>query len=168
MKKILYIMMALMSAAIVAQEAIYAKPLRLHILANSDSPADQRVKLMVRDAILETTAEEFDTVLTEREAEASVEENLAEILETADAVLQENGFRYTASAELGSFLFPERQYSQRTYPAGEYRALRITLGEGEGHNWWCVLYPPLCPTDVSGEEIELKSYLAEWLKGVFS
>lgn len=168
MKKIIWIMFALLAVGVCALEGIYANPLRLHILANSDAPADQQVKLRVRDAILEHTAESFGTVLTEEDAEQYVREHMEEIIEIADGVLKENGFDYKAAAELGSFGFPLREYADRTYPAGEYRALRITLGDGAGHNWWCVLYPPLCVTDVYGEDVEIRSYFVDWLKGVFA
>ena len=168
MRLILWIMIMLAALGSVALEEVYAEPFRLHILANSDSYADQQVKLKVRDAILEQTAEDFDGVFAESDAEIFAAEHMEELIKTANAVLAENGFDYTASAEIGGFAFPERTYGERIYPAGEYRALRITLGEGKGHNWWCVLYPPLCVTDVETETVEIRSYFADWLRGVFS
>lgn len=168
MKKILFAVIALMAITAGTLEMLYANPLRLHILANSDAPEDQQVKLLVRDAILEKTSKDFQLALSEADAEASAEVNLEEILQTANEVLEEHGFSYRASAELGSFEFPERTYAERTYPAGEYRALRVTLGAGEGHNWWCVLYPPLCTTNFTEKDVEIRSYLAEWLKGIFT
>lgn len=168
MRIILWIMIGLMALGSVALEEIYAEPFRLHILAHSDDYADQQVKIKVRDAILRETEEVFRGAFAEEQAEKYAAEHLEKLVRIANEVLRENGFTYTASAEVGSFLFPERTYGARIYPAGEYRALRITLGEGNGHNWWCVLYPPLCMTEITGEDAEIRSYFADWLKGVFS
>lgn len=113
---------------------------RLHIIANSDSDADQAVKLMVRDAVIN----EVDcSVLTPDEAAQKA-------AETARRVLFENGFTYGAYGEFTKMNFPVRQYRDLTLPAGEYNAVRIVLGSGSGHNWWCVLYPPLCVEDEKG------------------
>jgi len=167
MKKVLYIVILVFAAALVCQTAVYSQPLRLHILANSDSPADQKVKLAVRDVILRETAAQFNAVLTEEQAEERVAENIEQILAAANEELKTQGFAYRATAELGTYDFPTRVYSARTYPAGKYRALRIVLGEGAGHNWWCVLYPPLCMVNTDPEKTEIRSFLYDWLKGVF-
>ena len=169
MKRTSYILLCLLAFLLAASAALYARPLRLHILANSDSLADQAVKLKVRDAILRETGEEFSGVLTEQGAEAAVNRNLSRIEETADRVLRDNGFSYGVSSELGTFDFPEREYAERTYPAGKYRALRLKLGNGEGHNWWCVLFPPLCMVNTQpGDDVEYRSFLMDWLKGVWN
>lgn len=140
--------------------------LRLHIIANSDSAADQEVKLAVRDAVLGCV-----------EAGASAEETRryilshgAELLETAENTLRENGFSYGAQLMLGNYDFPDRQYGDTLYPAGSYSALRIILGEGAGHNWWCVLFPPLCivtaeqqPLPEEGD-IEFESTILKWFR----
>lgn len=167
MKKVLFIVIGILAAVLMCITAAYAAPLRLHVVANSDSAADQKVKLAVRDVILRETAAQFDAVLTEAQAEECVRENLDRIVAAANAELRSQGFSYSASAELGRFAFPTRVYSDRTYPAGEYRALRVILGEGKGKNWWCVLYPPLCTTVVDRENTEVRSFLYDWLKGVF-
>lgn len=128
----------------VLQPSIAGKILRFHILANSDGDADQRVKKEVRDAVgygispLLAEAESLD------ETEAIAKAHLDEIVDTAEAVLKENGFSYGARASLVTTEFPEKSYGPYTFPAGTYRALEITLGAGEGHNWWCVLYPNMC------------------------
>ncbi len=167
MKKVLFIVICILAAALLCMKAAYARPLRLHVIANSDSAEDQRIKLAVRDVILRETAAQFDAVLTESQAEECVRENLDRIVAAANAELREQGFAYTAAAELGDFNFPTRVYSDRTYPTGEYRALRVVLGEGKGKNWWCVLYPPLCTAVVDHENTEVRSFLYDWLKGVF-
>ena len=123
---------------------VRAGVLRLHVTANSDSPADQAVKLQVRDAVLQAGASCF----TDAESAAQAEERLAPALHTlrltAERVLRENGCDYGAAAALTTEYFGTRSYGDVTLPAGRYRALRITLGSGEGKNWWCVMFPPLC------------------------
>lgn len=116
--------------------------LRLHILANSDSEYDQRLKLMVRDRLLESGL--FESADSLSEAEAIAEEKLDKITDIAEGVLRENGCAHKVSAELADVDFGERTYGDITMPAGRYRALRIKIGSAEGHNWWCVMYPPLC------------------------
>ena len=114
---------------------------RLHIIADSDSGADQSVKLKVRDAVLEEMREMPDISVEK------VTENLDKIEETANRVLRENGFDYAARAMYGKFPFPEKTYKSMTLPAGDYYGVRIVLGSGKGHNWWCVMYPPLCMSE---------------------
>jgi stage II sporulation protein R len=124
---------------------------RLHIIANSDSDEDQSVKLKVRDAILDAQRNQSDS----NAENANTEPNLNEAEKIANAVLRENGFDYTARAEYGKFSFPEKTYKSMTLPAGDYYGVRIILGSGSGHNWWCVMYPPLCFRE--GEETVLSS-----------
>lgn len=121
--------------------------LRLHVIANSDSERDQRIKLAVRDAVVEYEREKNGGQTNAGDAEKNVMEGGGELLETVRRVLRENGADYDAQIMLGSFPFPEREYSGKVYPAGEYRALRIVLGSGGGRNWWCILFPPLCLID---------------------
>ena len=122
--------------------------IRLHILANSDAAADQRVKLMVRDDLLREGEHLFRTVRSPREAGEIVRRNLGFFRRVAEQRLRAEGFTYPARVEYGVFPFPERTYGSLTLPAGQYTALRIVLGRGEGHNWWCVLFPPLCFLDM--------------------
>ncbi len=118
--------------------------LRLHIIANSDSDADQAVKIKVRDRILEETSAVFENKTNLDEAENAVWERLGEFEEIAKSVLCENGFDYGASAELGTDYFETREYESFTLPAGNYRSLIIRLGKAEGKNWWCVVFPAVC------------------------
>ena len=122
--------------------------LRIHILADSDQEADQAVKLQVRDAVLEAINQDFSSDGTLEGTIACLEEEMDRIEETANEVLAEAGMPYQAKAELTEMYFTTREYerdgSTFSMPAGRYQALRITLGSGEGHNWWCVAYPPMC------------------------
>ena len=128
--------------------------IRLHIIANSNSPLDQALKLKVRDRVLAETGELFRTVRSEGEAEFLLTTHLTDVEQVANRVLEEAGAGYKARAEVGIYSFPERTYQTLTLPAGRYRALRLVLGEGQGDNWWCVLFPPLCFVDASvGPEV---------------
>ena len=114
--------------------------LRLHILANSDSPQDQAVKLQVRDALLPL----FEAAASYDDARAFVLAHGAALLARCQTVLVDAGVPYGAQLLLGVSPFPDRTYGGVLFPAGDYDALQIVLGEGAGHNWWCVLFPPLC------------------------
>ena len=122
--------------------------LRIHILADSDQEADQAVKLQVRDAVLEAINQDFSGDGTLEGTIACLEGEMDRIEETANEVLAGAGMPYQAKAELTEMYFTTREYerdgSTFSMPAGRYQALRITLGSGEGHNWWCVAYPPMC------------------------
>lgn len=125
-------------------DEVQGEVLRLHIPANSDSEADQRIKTAVRDYILAEYGELLNGCSTLQQAQSKVQELLPEIETSATQFLSENGFDYTAKAELVTMYFTTREYDTLILPAGEYHALRITLGSGEGHNWWCVIFPQLC------------------------
>ena len=118
--------------------------LRLHIIANSDSDADQSLKLKIRDEILKETGDLFLNCNDLEIAEKTVKENLNSFSDIANRVIEKNGFNYTATASFGKSDFSTRYYDDFTLPAGEYNSLIITLGEGEGKNWWCVVYPTVC------------------------
>ena len=123
---------------------IRSKVIRLHILANSDSEEDQNVKLLVRDALLSCGSELFcGTVRKENASEYLVAEK-DKLVTKANKVLAENGFDYEAEMFLTEEYFTTREYENFTLPAGEYLALKVILGKGEGPNWWCVMFPPLC------------------------
>ncbi len=138
------------------QENLQSNMIRLHIIANSDSDTDQAVKLKVRDEILKA-AREYISGNGEEDSRESIINNLAELEDTANKVLSENGFSYTAQGEYGKFYFPKKTYKSMTLPEGEYYGVRIVLGNGEGHNWWCVMYPPLCITDNGEAELSGES-----------
>ena len=113
--------------------------IRLHIIANSDSDKDQAVKLEVRNAVLNEIRNSSENISREE-----IIKNLDTIEKIAKDTLKQNGFSYDVQAVYGKFDFPKKEYKNMTLPAGEYYGVRIILGNGEGHNWWCVMYPPLC------------------------
>lgn len=118
--------------------------LRLHIIANSNSDADQSVKMLVRDAIIEKGGDIFKDSADIVAATNAAEQNLEFFTDTANKALSENGFDYRAKVSLGQAYFETREYDDFTLPAGYYDSLIITLGEGEGKNWWCVIFPEVC------------------------
>ncbi len=118
--------------------------LRLHVVADSDSETDQRLKLMVRDAVLKKGGEVFDGTVTADEAEKIITPHIDELKAVAEAVLKENGCDYTVDITVGEEYFATRCYEDFTMPAGVYTAVRVNIGSAEGQNWWCVMFPPLC------------------------
>ena len=126
--------------------------LRLHILADSDTEDAQKLKLKVRDGLLQS--EIFEGCDTLAEAELTAAENLDIIEEKAEEILRKNGCFLPVTAELADVVFDERVYEDITMPAGEYRALRVKIGSAQGKNWWCVMYPPLCLPPVCEERCE--------------
>lgn len=138
--------------------------LRLHVIANSDSPGDQAVKRAVRDAVLALVP----ACESEAEAEAYLLTHGRALLAAAEDTLRAHGYDYGAQLMLGRYPFPTRTYGDTVYPAGEYNALRVMLGRGSGANWWCVLFPPLCIVTEKSEplpekdDIEFESSIASW------
>ena len=131
------------------QQQLSDKVLRLHVLANSDSEADQALKRKVRDSVLETASAILEGCPDRETAEQRLSAALPEIEDAARARIAAEGGKQTVTAELRPTVFPTREYEDFTLPAGEYLALRVVLGEGEGHNWWCVVFPPLCAETTS-------------------
>ena len=117
---------------------------RLHILANSDSDCDQNLKLKVRDAVLDYTKNIYKNADSITNAEKLTDENLQKIADKAKKVVEKNGYNYSVKAQIKEMYFDTRYYGSITMPSGKYKALRITIGKGEGHNWWCVMYPCVC------------------------
>lgn len=127
--------------------------LRLHILAASDSEADQTVKLLVRDALLEAGAGIFSGSSTCEEAAEMIINNKEMLESVADEVLKANGMDYTADIYITEEYFDTRQYDGIKLPAGIYKACKVVLGEGAGNNWWCIMFPPLClPAAIKNDE----------------
>lgn len=140
--------------AAIAGGDIPQESIRLRILANSDSASDQAVKRHVRDAVVAEINSWIQSTSTQtiEEARQSIRGHMKDIEKVVAAQLRERGFTYSFKAELDVVAFPTKIYGSKVYPAGDYEALRITLGSGAGQNWWCVLFPPLCFVDaVSGE-----------------
>ncbi len=120
------------------------KTLRLHIIANSDSAEDQAVKLKVRDRVLQEIGTELSEAANKEDALTLLTEKIDVLNKLADEVLTANGKSARSDAYVGRVYFPTRVYEDFTLPAGDYMAVNIVLGDGEGKNWWCVMYPGLC------------------------
>lgn len=126
------------------QQGIAEKVLRFHVRAHSDTVYDQELKLKVRDAVGAQMAGLLADVKNRAECERIVEAQLSAIVQTAESVIREEGYAYEAEAFLREADFPVKSYGAYTFPAGTYRALEVVIGGGEGHNWWCVMYPNMC------------------------
>ena len=126
------------------QDRLAEQVVRLHVLANSDSQADQALKLEIRDHVLDWTTELLAHTENRQEAEALLRGNLLEIEAEAAREVRRLGYEYPVRVELTQAEFPTKEYDGFTLPAGQYLALRVLIGEAAGHNWWCVLFPPLC------------------------
>ena len=149
------------------QEHLAQKVLRFHVLANSDSDEDQELKLQVRDAVLEYMEENMPEEDSADAVKDWARTHIDEIEDVSRGVIAEDGADYPVSAAVTTCWFPDKSYGDVTFPAGNYEALRIEIGEAEGHNWWCVLYPGLCFMDTvnavvpdEGKE-QLKNVLTE-------
>lgn len=137
--------------------------IRLHVIAESDSEEDQAIKLKVRDKLLEYMQEELNKTensFTRDDSEKIIKSKLPVLEQIAKDILKENGKEEIAKAEFGNFPFPTKKYENIELPAGTYNALRITLGKGEGQNWWCVMFPPLCFAGATGGELSDESQKA--------
>lgn len=126
------------------RERLNEQLIRLHVVANSDSQEDQAIKLKVRDAVTESLQKELANISDVSQAKKYLEENLAKLQKIANSTLEAAGFEGSAVVSLCKEAFDTRYYDTFTLPAGVYEALRITIGEGGGHNWWCVVFPTLC------------------------
>ena len=138
------------------EEGVYDSVVRLHILANSDSEEDQALKLEVRDAILDVTAPLLEDCTTRDESETVLREHLDELTETAKNVLEQAGHNDAVAIDFDEEEYPERTYDSFCFPAGTYLSMRVLIGDAEGHNWWCCLFPPICraAATVSKKEAE--------------
>lgn len=125
-------------------EEIAGKVIRFHVLANSDTQADQDLKLKVRDAIGSYMQPRLLGISDIETSRRIIKENLPEIAETAEGIIAQEGYTYDVDASLTVTDFPEKTYGDYTFPAGRYEALEVVIGNGGGHNWWCVMYPNLC------------------------
>lgn len=128
------------------------KVFRVHILANSDSEADQKLKLLVRDALVNAGEEILKDVDSKEEAERLIEKNIPKLKSIAENVVFQNGYDYPIDLEITNMYFDTRHYGNITMPGGFYDALRVKIGKAEGKNWWCVMFPSLCIYSVSKTE----------------
>ncbi len=171
---------SMINRAVAASTEVRSETLRLHIIANSDSDFDQALKLKVRDRILEATGELFADVSGKTEAVAAAEYSSDDIKAIAEEVIAEEGYDYDVQVEVTEMWFETRSYDDFTLPAGDYDAVRIIIGAGEGQNWWCVMYPALCVPGaeesidkygdntefIKGSGYELRFVIIEWVEGL--
>jgi len=130
------------------QESYKEQLIRFHVLANSDSPEDQALKLKVRDRIIREMNPKFEQSRSLQETRDIIRQNLSTIEAVAGEEIALSGSSYTVKAALGESLFPTKSYGSIALPAGTYESLKVVIGKGEGANWWCVLFPPLCFIDL--------------------
>ena len=135
--------------AVQRQDALARKMIRMHVIANSDSDADQTLKLQVRDKVLDYTTAILQRANDMEDAQTQLRDALGRIENIAQREIVNRGYDYPVTAQLASTEFPLKEYDGFSLPAGEYMALRVLIGEAEGQNWWCVVYPPLCMTAAS-------------------
>lgn len=120
------------------------KLIRFHVIANSDSNEDQALKLKVRDGIIEYLQPKLVKSKGIAESEAIIKNEYDKLKEIGENIVLQNGYNYEVKVGIELSKFPAKQYSNIVLPAGEYKALKIIIGEGKGKNWWCVMFPPLC------------------------
>ncbi|WCN38045.1 stage II sporulation protein R [Aneurinibacillus uraniidurans] len=197
-KKFLYIAFALIviimnwegqkeAFALVAKQAVPEQSIRLRILANSDTPEDQQLKRHVRDRVIESVKQWSSEAKNADDARVIIHKHLPELQGVVNRTIQEEGYTYPASVELRATDFPTKMYGTQVFPAGQYEAVRIAIGNAEGQNWWCVLFPPLCFTDISNgdtassdkaaankvdakdkQQVEVRFFLIDWLTRLFA
>ncbi len=131
------------------QSAIADELIRFHVRANSDSEADQQLKLEVKDAVVDYMQVILAGSKDVRESEQIIADNMEKILQVAMGVIHTKGYEYDVTGYMTQEYFPLKTYGDVALPPGDYKAFRIDIGEAEGKNWWCVLYPPLCFVDVT-------------------
>ncbi len=130
---------------------VYDNTIRLRVVANSDSDYDQKLKLTVRDGIIDTAHEIFGECKSRDEARRQISKNMEVLRQKAQEILRENGCDMEVNVRVLTEKVPVRRYSDFVFPAGEYETLRIDLGKAKGKNWWCVMYPPLCVSAATGD-----------------
>jgi stage II sporulation protein R len=141
--------------------ALSAKLIRLHIVADSDTNSAQRLKLLVRDRVLDRLTPALEGCASAADAAAVISRNLKSIESAAEEALREEGCCLPVSAVLKKEVFDKREYDSFTLPAGEYTALRLVIGGGNGHNWWCVVFPPLCLSSAIEDDEDVLAVLNE-------
>lgn len=145
----IFVFISAASYADAVSEDLADSVFRLHVIANSDSKEDQDLKYKVRDSILEYMNTISKGCSSKSEVINMANERKEDLQNIAEEVIRENGYNYTVNIKIGNFAFPTKTYGDISFPAGNYDALRIEIGEAAGQNWWCVMFPPLCFVDVS-------------------
>ena len=146
---ILFIFISAISYVSAVSNNIANGVFRLHVIANSDSPEDQNLKYIVRDELIKYMNTLAKDCTSKQEVIEIAQYNISNFENIAKKTIQDNGFNYNVTVEIGNFDFPTKTYGDITLPAGTYDSLKIKIGKSEGQNWWCVMFPPLCFVDVT-------------------
>lgn len=136
----------------------YANLIRFHVIANSDNNKDQELKMRIRDVLLDIIEPQLTNIISIEDAENYLSNNLSNFSKIAQQEIKKIGYDYTVTAVLDWETYPTRAYGEIIFPAGNYRSLRIIIGEGKGANWWCVLFPPLCFVDITNNIVKNTDY----------
>lgn len=136
---------------------LYSRVLRLHVIANSDDPADQALKIEVKNAVVKMMNREFDNLDNAQEARRKAIQDIPQIKKAAEQMIASRGYDYPVQVSVGDSQFPSKTYGNLVFPPGKYQAVRVIIGEGQGKNWWCVLFPPLCMVTSSDKGLSLDS-----------
>ncbi|WP_081413227.1 stage II sporulation protein R [Aneurinibacillus terranovensis] len=143
--------------AVFASGEVPRQSIRLRILANSDSPEDQQLKRQVRDQVIENVKKWSGEEENIQQARVIIQKHIPELQAIVNRMIKEKGFDYTATVQLRPTDFPTKMYGTQVFPAGQYEAVRIAIGQAAGQNWWCVLFPPLCFADIANGDTVTKS-----------
>lgn len=146
---ILFIFISAISYVSAVSNNIANGVFRLHVIANSDSPEDQNLKYIVRDELIKYMNTLAKDCTSKQEVIEIAQNNISNFENIAKKTIQDNGFNYNVTVEIGNFDFPTKTYGDISLPAGTYDSLKIKIGKSEGQNWWCVMFPPLCFVDVT-------------------
>lgn len=133
------------------------KIIRLHVVANSDSPEDQAIKLHIRDAIIKELEPKLENLKNQEEVKNIISANMDNLIAAAEEEMARLGKSFPIDIELGTYEFPTKVYGDLSFPAGSYQALNVKIGEAQGKNWWCVMFPPLCFVDIAQGVISEKT-----------
>ena len=154
---ILIIMVTLAGINVLADKdkALSASVLRLHVIANSDDPHDQALKLEIKDCIVKSLRNEFTNIEDAQKAQELAIKNIPQIKKAAEKVVKEQGYDYPIQVYVGEYEFPTKAYGNVIFPQGQYQAVKVVIGNGEGKNWWCVLFPPLCMVSSTDKGLSL-------------
>lgn len=136
-----------------SQQSIASKIIRFHVIANSDTAADQALKLKVRDGILNYLTPKLNVSENLAKSREILKENNEEVLKISRKIIKDNGYCYNVVSSLETDNFPVKSYGDLTLPQGSYEAYRVIIGSGQGKNWWCVMFPPLCFVDLSKGQV---------------
>lgn len=145
----LYVFISALSYTRAVCSDIQDSVFRLHVIANSDSDEDQKLKYIVRDSVINYINEISSHASSKEDVMKIAQDNISEIETIAKQTIIEHGYNYNVTVNIGNFFFPSKKYGDITFPPGYYDALKIEIGEANGQNWWCVMFPPLCFVDVT-------------------